>query len=203
VGETLKRGRPGALRATVNWAVLGLVIERPSYGYELWNRFERQWGDVIDVSGAPSIYSALNRLKEKAYIEEFPSPQSKPRGGRQPKPWNRATGAGLFAYEAWVIDQAREHSRRSGQFARLLGALAGQPGTAIAILDRYEQACLDDTDSRIPVESHITAAPAPGLAERLESAYGRSLKAATLGWIAVARREFEELERQKRADESS
>jgi hypothetical protein len=64
VGERLKNERPQSIRAAVNWAVLGLVIERPSYGYELWRRFERHWGDVIDVSGAPSIYSALNQLKE-------------------------------------------------------------------------------------------------------------------------------------------
>jgi DNA-binding PadR family transcriptional regulator len=178
----------------VNWAVLGLVIERPSYGYELWNRFERQWGDVIDAAGPSAIYSALNQLAKRGYIEEFPSPQSKPGGGRQPKPWHRATEAGLLAYEDWVIDQSREHSRRSGQFARLLAAFAGQPRIAIAILDRYEQACLDDRDSRIPVESRFPDAPTPGLADRLQSAHGRSLKTATLGWIALARQEFLKLE---------
>lgn len=99
-----------------------------------------------------------------------------------------------MAYEAWVIDQAREHSRRSLQFARLLGAFAGQPATAQAILDRYELACLDDRQSRIPTETRFPANATPGLPERLQSAYGRSLKTATLSWLEYARQEFSRLE---------
>jgi DNA-binding PadR family transcriptional regulator len=30
------------MRSLVNWALLGLVIERPSYAYELARRFERR-----------------------------------------------------------------------------------------------------------------------------------------------------------------
>jgi hypothetical protein len=91
---------------------------------------------------------------------------------------------------AWVIGQAREHARRSLQFARQLGAFAEQPRTALAILERYEQACLDDRGARIPTVAEFPARVVPGLGDRLESAYGRGVKAATLAWIEYARREF-------------
>ncbi len=182
------------MRSPVNWTVLGLVIERPSYGWELWKRFERLYGDVLIASNESSIYAALNMLKDKRFIEEVDGSRSVvPGATRQPKPHYRATREGLEAYEAWVIAQAREHSRRSLQFARQLGALAEQPQTALAILGRYEQACLDDKEARIPTTSEFPARVVPGLADRLASAYGRSAKTATLGWIAYARQEFEAL----------
>ena len=182
------------MRSPVNWTVLGLVIERPSYGWELWKRFERLYGDVLTVGSESNIYAALNKLRENGFIEEVEGSRSAvPGATRQPKPHYRATPKGLEAYEAWVIAQAREHSRRSLQFARQLGAFARQPQTALAILGRYEQASLDDKEARIPTTSEFPARVVPGLADRLASSYGRSIKTATLGWIAYARQEFEAL----------
>jgi DNA-binding PadR family transcriptional regulator len=190
----LKRERVVAMRSPVNWTVLGLVIERPSYGWELWKRFERLYGDVLAVGSESNIYAALNKLRENGFIEEVEGSRSVvPGATRQPKPHYRATHRGLEAYEAWVIAQAREHSRRSLQFARQLGAFAQQPQTALAILGRYEQACLDDKEARIPTTSEFPARVVPGFADRLASAYGRSIKTATLGWITYARQEFEAL----------
>jgi DNA-binding PadR family transcriptional regulator len=184
------------MRSPVNWTVLGLVIERPSYGWELWKRFERLYGDVLAVGSESNIYAALNKLKQHGLIEEMAGSRSIATDAtRQPKPHYRATPVGLEAYEAWVIAQAREHSRRSLQFARQLGAFAQQPETALAILGRYEQACLDDRQARIPTPSEFPERTTPGLADRLASSYGRNIKTATLGWIEYARREFDALTR--------
>jgi DNA-binding PadR family transcriptional regulator len=194
VGEMAKKERVVPMRSPVNWTVLGLVIERPSYGWELWKRFERLYGDVLAVGSESNIYAALNKLRENEFIEELDASRSAvPGATRQPKPHYRATHEGVEAYEAWVIAQAREHSRRSLQFARQLGAFAQQPQTALAILSRYEQACLDDKEARIPTGNEFPTPVVPGLADRLASAHGRSIKTATLGWIAYARQEFEAL----------
>jgi DNA-binding PadR family transcriptional regulator len=191
VGERLKKERTVSMRSPLNWTVLGLLIERPSYGYELWKRFERLYGDVLDGTES-GIYTALNALNGREFIEEMDGPRSSVRdASRQPKPRYRATRAGLDAYERWVIAQVREHSRRSLQFARQLGAFAEQPGTALEILSRYEQACLDDKGARVPTASEFPTRVVPGLADRLASAYGRSVQSATLGWIGYARAEFE------------
>jgi len=185
------------MRSTVNWTVLGLVIERPSYGYELWNRFERLHGDTLPISGASNVYGALNALRERGLIEEEPG-----RGGssanRQPKPSYRATPEGLESYGAWVIAQAREHGRRSLWFARQLADIAQQPEIALSILERYEQACLDDKAAKIPTPREFPKLLVPGLEDRLASAYGRGVLAATLEWIEYARTELTALAREKR-----
>jgi len=174
MGEQVKREQ--SIRSPVNWTVLGLVIERPSYGWELWTRFERLYGDVLPVGGESHIYRALEALRSKGLIEELDEPRAGAGTSRQPKPHYRATTEGLERYAEWVMAQVREHNRRALLFARQLGALAAEPETALAILGRYEQAWLDDKGARIP--------------DRLASSYGRDVKAATLGWIEYARREF-------------
>lgn len=179
------------MRSPVNWTVLGLVIERPSYGFELWTRYERLYGDVLPIGGESNVYQALNALREKGLIEPVEEPGRELSDvRRQPKPKDRATPAGLRGYEEWVLAQAREHTRRTLQFARQLGAFAEQPQTALGILERYEQACLDDKAAQIPKASEFPTLVVPGLPDRLASAYGRNVMAATLGWIEYARREF-------------
>lgn len=182
--------REQSIRSTVNWTVLGLVIERPSYGWELWKRFERLYGDVLPVGGESHIYRALEALRGKGLIEELDESGGVAGTSRQPKPHYRATEDGLERYAEWVMGQVREHNRRSLLFVRQLGALAQEPETALAILGRYEQAWLDDKDARIPTVSEFPTLSVPGLADRLASSYGRDVKAATLGWIEYARREF-------------
>jgi DNA-binding PadR family transcriptional regulator len=183
--------REFSMRSPVNWTVLGLVIERPSYGWELWTRFQRLYGDVLPIAGESNVYVALDALRERGFIEEVPGSRPGVSGAsRQPKLHYRATAEGVEDYAAWVIAQAREHNRRFLLFARQLGALAQQPQTALGILERYEQACLDDKGARIPTASEFPTRVVPGLADRLASAYGRNVMAATFGWIDYARREF-------------
>jgi DNA-binding PadR family transcriptional regulator len=179
------------MRSPVNWTVLGLVIERSSYGFELWARFERLYGDVMPICNESNIYTALNMLREKGLIEEVPGSRTvEPDASRQPKPHYRATREGLGAYEAWMIAQMREYHRRSREFARHLGAFAQQPQTALGILARYEQACLDEKGAAIPRATEFPSRVVPGLGDNLASVYGRSVVAATLGWVQYARREF-------------
>ena len=199
MGDRLKKERVDRMRSPLNFSVLGLVIERSSYGYELWKRFERIYGDWR--VGGSAIYAALDALRRHGYIEEVEgSAKPVPGTSRQPKTTYRATSAGIDAYQAWVIEQAREHSRRSRQFARQLGALAEEPETALAILDRHEQACLDEMDARISTASEPSTGVAPGLGDRLAYAYGRGIHTATLGWVGYARHELETLQK-VRSDE--
>lgn len=179
------------MRSPVNWTVLGLVIERSSYGWELWTRFERLYGDVMPTRNESNVYSALNALRDKGLIEEVPgSRTTEPDTNRQPKPHYRATQEGIGAYEAWMFAQMREHHRRSREFARQLGAFAQQPQTALGILARYEHACLDEKGAAIPTAKEFPSRFVPGLGDNLASAYGRGIVVATLGWIEYARREF-------------
>jgi DNA-binding PadR family transcriptional regulator len=181
------------MRSVTNWTVLGLVIERSSYGFELWTRFERLYGGVL-TPGRSNIYSALNALCARGLVEEVPRVRMGESSElRQSKPHYRVTQDGLEAYEAWMFAQMREHHLRSREFARQLGAFAQQPQIALGILDRFERACLEEKGGAIPTETEFPTPVVPGLGDRLASASARSVVAATLGWVEYARREFAEL----------
>jgi DNA-binding PadR family transcriptional regulator len=133
------------MRSPVNWALLGLVIERPSYGYDLAQRFEQAYGDVLPISGVSHIYAALHALKSRSLIEELPTadvPQVEV--GRQPTPHYRATVLGARAYRESLIAQRREDDRRCQLFARQLAVFYREPDAALDVLARYEQACLQE-----------------------------------------------------------
>ncbi len=126
------------MRSLVNWALLGLVIDRPSYAYELAQRFERTYEDALALSSISHVYTALGTLRERELIEEIPGT----REGRQPKPHYKATKRGVGEYESWLAGQIDEDRQRQRIFVVQLAALARHPEAAMAILNRYEQACL-------------------------------------------------------------
>jgi hypothetical protein len=39
-----------AMRSHVGWAALGLLVQRPSYAYELASRFESTYGEELKVA---------------------------------------------------------------------------------------------------------------------------------------------------------
>jgi DNA-binding PadR family transcriptional regulator len=179
------------MRSPVSWALLGLVIERPSYGYELVQRFERTYSDALELSSPSQIYTALDALERRSLIEKLPAGAA-PEVGRQPKPHYQATPAGVHGYQDWLIAQVHEERRRSRLFARQLAALA--PQAALGVIERYEQTCLEEA-KKTPIAT--THAPlldgAWGLASRLVGEEERLALGARLSWIEYARSEFRAL----------
>jgi DNA-binding PadR family transcriptional regulator len=174
----------------VQWALLGLLIERPSYGYELARRFERTYGGMLRLSGASYIYTALDGLRRRELIEEAKSLS----GQRLPRVHYRATDAGVRAYRERLLAQMRENDRRSRLLARQLAVLAREPEVALELLERYERECLEEAE-RAPA----TGAPdlprnhPTELAGRLAAEERRLALDATLAWVEYARRELREL----------
>jgi DNA-binding PadR family transcriptional regulator len=185
------------MRSPVNWALLGLVIERPSYGYELAQRFDTAYGDVLNVSSASHIYTALNALQARSLIEQMPSVRAlQPDAARQPKPHYRATELGVRSYRDRLVVQMREDRSRSQLLVRQLAALMREPEAALDVLDRYEQACLEEA-SRVPMYKAQDSADASGLVSRLTSEENRLAADARLAWVQYARREFAVLARDR------
>jgi DNA-binding PadR family transcriptional regulator len=179
------------MRSPVNWALLGLVMDRPSYGYELVQRFERVYKDVLSVSSPSHIYKALDMLESKGLIEE-PTEKGavRPEYGhrRQPKVHYRATTAGVVHYEEWLLAQTRENRRRSQLFVRQLAVY--DPDAALRVLEQYEQQCLKDI-ARISVAPGRSSEGGPRLVERLACEENRLALEARLAWIQYAHRELE------------
>jgi DNA-binding PadR family transcriptional regulator len=175
------------MQSSVNWALLGLVIERPSYAYELARRFERTYGAVLSLSSVSHIYTALAALKGRELIEELPGS----REGRQPKPRYRATAKGVEDFRRWLVGHVDEDSRRHQLFVLQLSTLTRDPQAALEILDGYEQACLAESrDTPITPRDGAEREGAPELAARLAGEERRLALGAKLAWVQYARREF-------------
>ncbi len=175
------------MTSQVNWALLGLLIERPGYGYQVMQRFERAYGDVLPLGSDSHIYTALNELKSRGFIEETTGVGVVQSGTeRQPKQSYQATDEGARRYREWMFAQAWEDRRQSRLFVRQLAAFEREPEVALEILDGYEKACLREA-SQMP--------PAPGgLADRLLAEESRLAMEGRLPWVEYARSEFGALE---------
>jgi DNA-binding PadR family transcriptional regulator len=125
------------MRSPVNWALLGLVIERPSYAYALAQRFERTYRGVLSLSSISHAYQALATLKSRALIEEI----SGTRVGRQPRPQYRATRSGMEAYQEWLVSQVHEDRRRQRLLVMELAALMSDPEAGLEFMARCKRAC--------------------------------------------------------------
>lgn len=186
-----------SVRSPIIWALLGLVIQRPSYGYELVQRFERTYAGVLDLSSPSQIYTALDSLSRKALVEEVPPPPREDDVIRQPKPHYGVTGEGLRNYEERLIAQLHDERRRSHLFALQLALLP--PRAALGLIERYEQTYLKQaraTPSRGAIAGGTGATEQGGmggLVAKLVGEEDRLMLDARLAWIDCARRELKAL----------
>jgi DNA-binding PadR family transcriptional regulator len=183
------------MRSPYNWAVLALLIELPSYGYELARRFERTYGDALRLSSHAQVYKALDALETRGLIEPLPS--DRPAGGtgdpqRQPKPRYRASPAGLRGYEDWLLAQAHEERRRAWLLTRQLTLLT--PNAALSVIDRLEHAYREEA-KRTPSDTTDKQFPdgASELTAELIRDHDRLLVKARLSWIKLARGKLQAL----------
>jgi DNA-binding PadR family transcriptional regulator len=85
-------------------AVLGLVIERPGYGYQLAQRLDERFGS----SGfAPSgVYSALDQLSRDDLVRSAGEMGAGPARRAAPRTIYEATDGGVDHFEAWMLDRS-------------------------------------------------------------------------------------------------
>lgn len=180
------------MRSPVNWALLGLIIEQPSYAYDLAHRFERRYGDALPLSNVGHIYTALGVLGNRGLVEEIPGTRS----GRQPKPRYRATEQGQAAYHAWIVEQVGEDRRRQEIFVLALAALAGHPQELADVIRRCEQEWLRaGMDTPIGGQEAEDRRIVNQLVRQLIDEENRLAVGAKLAWIEYARQKLASLRR--------
>lgn len=188
IGSERVEGGALAMRSPVNWALLGLVIQRPSYGYELIQRFERTFAKALSLSSPSQIYTALDTLTRRGLIEEIAPPPTRD-VVRQPKPHYRATEAGVESYSRWLFASLDDERRRCRLLAQQLVLL--EPEAALAVIERCEQACLKEASGVCAAEAEVANGDgSSGLVRRLIREEDRLWLGARLAWIEYARREL-------------
>ena len=187
------------MRSPVSWALLGLVIQRASYGYELVQRFERTYEDALELSSPSQVYAALDTLERRCLIERMAVDEDD--ASRQPKPHYRATAEGVHGYRDWLVAQLQAERQRSRLFARQVAMLAC--ADALVVIERCERACLREASDTRPAGTDDAQRPAGAddtqiddpthpthLAARLVGEEERLAVGARLAWIEYARRQL-------------
>lgn len=183
-----------SLRSPVNFAVLGLVIERPSYGYELLKRLQSRYGELLEVRSPSHVYAALDRLQGEGLVEGLAVPVAPADApARQPKVNYRATAAGGFAYRQWIAERLHDDDERVELLGRLIAVGIRDLDGLNDLLDRYDAQCVA-ASQRIPLAQRLPAgsgkeSPAE-VVRRLVTEERRFVLEGQLRWIDYAREEL-------------
>jgi DNA-binding PadR family transcriptional regulator len=167
-------------------AVLALVIERPSYSYEVWKRFEQRFADLYPLSKA-RIYQVIDQLLESRLIEELPTEAP---SSRQPRVAYRATAEGARSHREWLAASIQEDPRREELLRRLLATGARDARAMLQVIEVYERAYLADLSRDRGPANGATPAPedrAAELRELLIAEERRLAREAQFKFISFAR----------------
>ncbi len=174
------------LKPSARLAVLGLVLERPSYGYELVARFDRVFGDQPWVWRVTpqAIYGALNDLERDGLIEpiERDGPRWESSTQRRQRQNYRVTGDGARAMRTWLAAPMVSNPSREELLIRLHFGDASDDALR-ELLRRHAEACLEELE-------RIAATPAESRMQRLVKEDRRLAVQARLSWIDFARAEL-------------
>jgi DNA-binding PadR family transcriptional regulator len=122
------------------YAILGLLLRRPSHGYELAVRFGELFGPGWEINRG-QVYDMVHTLEAKGLVERVPG--SGAETGRRSQRY-RATEKGERAFADWLSAPAsRPRPHRDTLYLKV--ALAG-PHDASHLLESIavqEQACVD------------------------------------------------------------
>jgi DNA-binding PadR family transcriptional regulator len=139
------------------WLVLALLIEQPSHGYEISQRYQRRFGSFMPLS-VPRVYGALDRLRDAGMIEPIAPRRAKSASKQQRMRRSyRPTEEGAEAYRRWLGEQMRDDPRGPQLLGRIVSAGLLGIDALLDVIDRYQRDCMEE----------LTALPAAS--ERLES----------------------------------
>lgn len=190
--------------------MLGLVIEKPSYGYELLQRLRARYGELLEVSSPSHVYAALDRLqRERLIVHHDPSRDPEPvdddAPSRQPKVNYRATAEGAVVYRQWLAERLRDDEERIELIGRMIAVGARSLDALGDLIDRYDAECVA-ASQRMPLADRAAAEagvePDRDFVQRLVVEERRFVLEAQLRWIDYAREELRDrASRQREAAE--
>jgi DNA-binding PadR family transcriptional regulator len=191
-------------RSSGVWLVLALVIEQPSHGYEISQRYERRFGSFRSMS-VPRVYGALDRLRDAGMIEPIAVKPVKPaRKQHLMRRSYQATDAGARAYRRWVAEEMRDDPQRPLLLARMASVGVLGIDAVLDVIDCYERECIEELRA-LPTHSEPLQSGRSSLEELTESLVidqqRRELRARH-DW-AVHARDIVEAHKQRLAAEST
>ena len=174
------------LRPSAKLAVLGLLLERPSYGYELVTRFSRAFGEQPwEWRVTPqAIYGALNDLERDSLIEPLVvgGERWEDSAQRRQRQNYRVTGDGARVMRGWLAEPMSSNPSREELLIRLHFGDTSDEALRM-LLRQHAETCLEELE-------RIAASPARTRVQRLVKEDRRLAVQARLSWIDYARAEL-------------
>lgn len=122
---------------SMKYAVLGLLIERRGYGYDIANRLQERLGPGFRAAFG-AVYVSLDQLAKDELVAESRRVQV----GRQVKVYYEATEAGEQRFGRWMREAAGREPVRGELYLKLAVARDEDLGTLRDELQRLEQETL-------------------------------------------------------------
>ena len=144
----------------IQHAVLALLADGPSHGYELRAEFERAIGPQWGTLNVGQLYQVLARLAADGLITSEREPQAT----RPDRMVHSLTGRGREALSEWLDEPTvRQHGYRDDFFLKLMAvARTGDPEAARGLLGRQRDYLMGELRnlrqlSRVPNHDPISA----------------------------------------------
>lgn len=132
---------------SMKYAVLGLLVQRRGYGYDLVQRFEEQVGPAWQLN-AGAIYVALDKLEQEGLVRPVrgngDTPPTRRRTTRgAPRVIYEATPDGVERFEDWMAAGSSMAPLREELHLKLALSQPRNLSRLIELTYDQEQACLD------------------------------------------------------------
>lgn len=127
-------------------AVLGLVVERRGYGYDLYQRFNDRFGVAWRLNPS-TVYDALDKLAEQGYLQgvEKPLRASRSHPPRHRRVYYEATGPGRERFYNWLTAPTPQVEPVRAEIFLQIGL--SKQDTALALINRIDAQMEATTDT--------------------------------------------------------
>jgi DNA-binding PadR family transcriptional regulator len=142
--------------------VLGLLVERPGYGYDLQQRIDARLG-FLGLSES-AVYKILERLEREGWIEEAGQRRIGITRRGAPRVMYRATPLGRDRLKAWMTTPCERAVLRDELQAKLTVADPDDLPDLLALAEAQRRACLTELAElrlRQPVLAHVVELDVP------------------------------------------
>ena len=129
-------------RLSTKHAVLGLMIDRPSYGYNLQQQIAERLG-FLGLAES-TVYKTLERLERDGWVEEVGQKQVGGTRRGAPRILYRATPDGVASFRSWMADTSDRAVLRDELQAKLALSDPGDLPQLLAMAEEQARECLQE-----------------------------------------------------------
>jgi len=127
-------------RLSTKHAVLGLMIDRPSYGYNLQQQIANRLG-FLGLAES-TVYKTLERLEQDGWVEEVGQKQVGGTRRGAPRILYRATPKGVISFKSWMAETSDRAVLRDELQAKLVLSDPGDLPRLLEMAEAQSSECL-------------------------------------------------------------